>query len=444
MIKYQNRKEVRAALAECLPADTHFVLKPDEGKDDSDVFYLSGIRVPGASLAVFKGGQTSDYVLFVPQSSKIAAAWSNPVPPLSDLEASIKSEMPIFDIGVMPAFVQRHKGKLVEGKPEVLRNEIARFRMVKTPEESRAMESAAHVTYLAFDKLMRESWKGLTEASLASLWELFMSKAADFDKFDDVETAFDTIVANGQHARCMHYNPRGHGSSLRNAVIKTGNHFVIDAGARINGYCCDVTRTVPAFVDKTQDGFFKALYNIVLNTQYQMTRIVKAGMTAGEIQAAMMEQFVDGLMREGALDTRTTSREALIYSEELTRLAVHGWGHFIGIDCHDPFYYPDLSKKKAPDLSNHFRYLQNETVIPEGAYITIEPGLYPDESSTILKEGYRSVGGIRTEGVFYVTSGGCQETTFQIPRDLNIIMEYRMIANLEKPKQEPAKTRRRK
>jgi Xaa-Pro aminopeptidase len=134
----------------------------------------------------------------------------------------------------------------------------------------------------------------------------------------------------------------------------------------------------------------------------------------------------------------------LIYSEELTRLAVHGWGHFIGIDCHDPFYYPDLSKKKAPDLSNHFRYLQNETVIPEGAYITIEPGLYPDESSTILKEGYRSVGGIRTEGVFYVTSGGCQETTFQIPRDLNIIMEYRMIANLEKPKQEPAKTRRRK
>ena len=66
--------------------------------------------------------------------------------------------------------------------------------------------------------------------------------------------SFDTIVAAGPNGAMAHHMPS-------DKVIAEGEPIVIDMGARVNGYCSDITRTV---VVGEPDDAFRKIYDIVL------------------------------------------------------------------------------------------------------------------------------------------------------------------------------------
>ena len=87
--------------------------------------------------------------------------------------------------------------------------------------------------------------------------------------------SFDTIVAAGPNGAMVHHRPN-------DTVIQAGEPIVIDMGARVNGYCSDITRTV---VVGEPDETFHKIYNIVLGAQLTAINTVRPGLTGEECDA---------------------------------------------------------------------------------------------------------------------------------------------------------------
>ena len=154
--------------------------------------------------------------------------------------------------------------------------------------------------------------------------------------------------------------------------MNKGDVVVIDAAGEYSMYASDLTRTMPV------DGHFtarqKEIYNIVLGAQ----------------QAAR-DAFVAGKSKMGAVDQRGPGAEATLdkiafdyinthgkdlHGEPLGKYFLHGLGHSVGIDVHDPY-----DPAKPFDV---------------GSVFTIEPGVYIPEEKL----------GVRIEDTFYVNGDG--------------------------------------
>jgi Xaa-Pro aminopeptidase len=160
--------------------------------------------------------------------------------------------------------------------------------------------------------------------------------------------AFDTIVASGPNAARPHHAPG-------ERRIAAGEPVIIDMGARVNGYCGDLTRTIWAGQPSDQLG---TMYHLVADAQRAAFAAVKAGVEARAVDRAARNVFAEAGMDQ---------------------FFVHSVGHAIGLRIHE-----------SPFLSQ-----QADDVLRAGNVVTIEPGLYlPDW------------GGVRIEDVVLVTGEG--------------------------------------
>ena len=99
--------------------------------------------------------------------------------------------------------------------------------------------------------------------------------------------SFDTIVAAGPNGAMAHHSPS-------DTVIQAGQPIVIDMGAKVGGYCSDITRTV---VVGEPDDTFRKIYDIVLGAQLTAINTVKAGMTGEEcdgLSRSVIDEAGDG------------------------------------------------------------------------------------------------------------------------------------------------------
>jgi Xaa-Pro aminopeptidase len=200
---------------------------------------------------------------------------------------------------------------------------IARLRLVKDEDELAAIRSAARITDAAYAHLVSKVHPGITEAELALEAEWYMRRhGAD-------GLAFATIVATGDHCALPHAQPGARS-------LQAGDLVVVDMGARVAQYCADLTRT---FAVTTAPPIAQEIYRLCLAAQLAGLAHIRSGMTGRE---------ADYIVRE-VIDQAG-------YGDHFG----HGTGHGIGLEIHE-----------APRLSR-----LSEEILPVGATVTVEPGIY--------------------------------------------------------------------
>ncbi|MCS7098623.1 MAG: Xaa-Pro peptidase family protein [Candidatus Methanomethyliaceae archaeon] len=226
-------------------------------------------------------------------------------------------------------------------------NYLERMRERKDEKEVQLIMEAQKITEKALLEGLEKFSENMSEIELAAELEYFMRK------FGAEGYAFDTIVASGYRSVYPH------GSPIKKR-IEVGENIIIDIGARLHGYCSNITRTV--FFGKPKKDIVE-IYEAVVNAQEAVIKAIKPGIEGKELDKIARE-----ILREYGYD----------------EYFIHGLGHGIGIDVHEA---PFINRKC-------------NRIVEIGNVITIEPGVYMPR-----------VGGVRIEDLVLVTNGGCKNLT---------------------------------
>ena len=221
------------------------------------------------------------------------------------------------------------------------------LRQVKTPTEIVAIRKACDITSEAYNAILPKIRPGMTEKELQIELDFTMLRlGAD-------ELAFDTIIASGENGSLCHAIP---GSR----TLKNGDMITMDFGAKVGGYCSDMTRTV-ALGQPSEE--MRTVYETVLRAQSMCEDALAAGKVCSEIDK-LARDYIDARGYAGRFG--------------------HGLGHSVGIDIHE-----------EPRLSPNC-----EDILKAGIVITVEPGIY-----------LPGVGGVRIENTCLVKENGCVPLT---------------------------------
>lgn len=223
---------------------------------------------------------------------------------------------------------------------------IEEQRVVKDESEIALMRVAAEKIDTALGEFLETVQPGKSECQLAL--ELQMAIVGL-----ESEPAFATIMASGPSCARPHAVPCAR-------VLCEAEMLKIDAGARWEGYCSDITRT---YYFGAPDAKFSAVYNLVKTAQQAAVEAAKPGMLGRELDAIARQIIADGG-----------------YGEDFG----HGLGHGVGLEVHE-----------APRVSS-----RSEDVLKPGMVVTIEPGIY-----------LAGWGGVRIEDTVLITEDGCEALT---------------------------------
>lgn len=244
------------------------------------------------------------------------------------------------------------------------------LRASKTSEEIKVIQQAIDITEKAFRRLLQFIRPGVWEHEIhAEILHEFLRNRATGE-------AYGSIIASGNRARTLHY-------VANNQECKEGELILMDFGAAYGGYNADLTRTVPISGRFTTRQ--RQVYDACLHLHNYAKSILKPGITIARyhemvgVEAGM--QFVQlGLLTEG--DIRNQDPENPAYRKYL----YHGISHHLGVDVHD----------LAPSF---------QQPIPEGALLTVEPGIYIEDEQM----------GIRIENNIWLTAKGNIDLMKNIP-----------------------------
>ena len=243
----------------------------------------------------------------------------------NNLIDAIKGDSALGDVSFVPA-------------PGLAENQ----RIVKDHEELQMLQLAIDAADKAMDQVTPVITPGMTEKEVA--WRL-ETAMRDFGA-DTI--SFDTIVAAGPNGAMAHHQPTDY-------VIKQNDPIVIDMGAKVAGYCSDLSRSIAV---GEPDETFNKIYDTVLGAQLTAINAVKVGMTGEE--------------------TDNLSREVIAQAGYGDNFG-HSLGHGVGLEIHEnPRVGP-----RSPDV------LELNTVF------TVEPGIY--------LSGW---GGIRIEDIVILREDG--------------------------------------
>ncbi|MDR7484258.1 MAG: aminopeptidase P family protein [Armatimonadota bacterium] len=277
--------------------------------------------------------------------------------PLPDAVAALVKDLGIRRVGVEEEFLPVGTfRRLADAAAPVEIVPVAgldRLRWQKSPEEVAAIRRAAQVAADAFADVLPLIRPGAVEREIAVTLEERLRRRGS------QRIPFDTIVASGPRSALPH-------GSADDRVIGPGEFVTVDFGAAVDGYHADCTRTL---VTAPAGDRHREIYNVVLAAQQAALSGLRAGMTGKD---------ADALARSVI--------EQAGYGEAFG----HSLGHGVGLAVHEG---PTLSPRE-------------EAVLPPGAVVTVEPGIY--------LSGW---GGVRIEDVVVLTESGCEVLT-PLSRDL--------------------------
>lgn len=271
---------------------------------------------------------------------------------------------------------------------------IHEMRVVKTDEELKLIEQAAHISADAHLATMKRVRAGMYEYEVEAIIEHeFRQRGAN-------STSFGTIIGAGNNATVLHY-------VKNDAQLKDEDLLLVDAGAEYKFYAGDITRSYPVsgrFTEAQRD-----IYELVLAAQEECVARVRPGVTMDELYNRSVEILTEGMVRLGILQGDT---KKLIEEGEHKKFYMHKLGHFIGLDVHDVgLYY--IEGKPRP--------LEPKMVV------TIEPGLYISASAENVPDKYKGIG-VRIEDDVLITSDGNRVLTGGVPKrvdDIEAVMRER-------------------
>jgi len=232
------------------------------------------------------------------------------------------------------------------------------LRAVKSSGEIERIRAAVALADDALEAMVGLLRPGATEREIALDGEFHMRRAG-------AEAAsFNFIVASGPRSALPH-------AETTDRRLQSGDLVVIDIGARTHGYCSDITRT---FAIGSADGQAREIYSIVYTAQRAASAAVRKNAVCSEVDAVARSMIADA----GYGDTFG-----------------HGLGHGVGIDVHEA---PRLAKGE-------------ETQLPAGTVVTVEPGIYLEGS-----------GGVRLEDMVWVGEDMAETLTGSpMPEELPVV-----------------------
>ena len=219
---------------------------------------------------------------------------------------SLKGETGLYGVSLVPT----------QGLAEALR-------VAKDQEELAQLQKAIDASDAAMQAVCPAITEGMTEREVGWRMEVAMRE------FGADTISFGTIVAAGPNGAMAHHRPT-------DRPIQRGEPIVIDMGAKVDGYCSDITRTVTV---GEPDDTFRRVYDTVLGAQLTAIHTVRPGMTGEE---------GDGLARSVIAEAG--------YGDNFG----HSLGHGVGLAVHEK---PHVGPGSQDSLQ-------------AGMVFTVEPGIY--------------------------------------------------------------------
>ncbi len=380
----------------------------------AEYFYVSALECPGGVVAFDpRDGEVTSWVSFVPEVTEAERVWEGrtqpPGRPITELPRWLEARghRPIALLGApMPG---------VTGDAEVttrIRERFTHARRPKDAAELALLRRGAVATAAGYARLRECLRPGVTERQLQIELE------AAFLRHGASRTGYGTIVGTGPNAAVLHFEP-----TTRPAG--PGEFVLVDAGAEVERYVTDVTRTYTA---GPPTSFQRDLYQLVLAAEERAIAGCRPGIEWRELHLAVAVQLVAGLVTMGVM---RGVPESLVEQEAHTLFFPHGLGHMVGLGVRDASgLAPGRRKDPRPSLST----LRMDLPLEPGYLVTTEPGLYfipallndprrreryRDAVNWSLVERHLALGGVRIEDNVLVTAGEPEVLTAAIPKSLD-------------------------
>jgi len=291
--------------------------------------------VPGLEGRLQGWLSESDAVLWTDFAGVASGA---PLPPTHRFVASLRDRLPSFAV-------------------KDLSGALGELRVVKDEGEIALMRKAMAATIAGHRRAAGVLTAGIGEGVVdGAVYAAFREAGAE-------GVAFPSIVGSGYNATTLHYDQNV-------GTCADGELVVVDIGARWGYYCGDLTRTYPAnghFSDRQRE-----IYDLVLEAHDRAAEGMRPGVSIFDLRKIAYGIFENSSIRDSQ-------------GESLGQYFIHGLGHHLGLDAHDP------GSDEAP--------------LEPGMVITNEPGIYiPDEAL-----------GVRIENDFLITSDGAENLSSELP-----------------------------
>ena len=320
-----------------------------------NVQYLTGFTGSAGALLVTNSRATfftdTRYALQVREevrNSRVVIAKEAASVAAAKQAARLRSSRIGMEADTLPfASYRRMKELLPKKKLVPTRGLVEALRVEKDEMEIALIRNAVHLGSRALEETLPLLRPGMAELEVAAEIEYRMRR------YGGERPSFETIVATGPRAALPH-------ARATTRRIRPKEFILLDLGVILSGYASDMTRTV--FLGKAPAKAAR-MYRAVKEAVEEAEQHVVAGRSAESVDKA----------------ARRVLRR---YGYE--RYFTHGLGHGLGMEVHE---LPRIGRGQTAPL-------------PEGAAITIEPGVY--------LEGY---GGVRIEDVVVVRKTGAELLT---------------------------------
>ena len=371
-------------------------------EQEENFYYLTGHNEEGAGLIILPAAKSSTNepasgpreFFYLPAKNSLREKWNGArmspadpgieartgfavVKPFADMRAEIENlakTCPSFDT-ILPYEKELggypHEKEVVDwlqqATPQIklqdIRAQINAMRQIKSPGELAFLQRAIDLSLDAHLEAMRMMRPGLYEYQIgARMVEVHQMGGSEAE-------GYAPIVGAGPNSTALHYD-------RLSRKMEDGDIVVLDVGAQYSGYSADITRTLPAngkFTPRQLE-----IYNIVLGAQNAALAALKPGMDL----CRKSDKSVDKISRD-----YISSHGKDLHGKSLGQYYIHGLGHHLGLNVHDPGEY--------------CRPLQ------PGMVVTMEPGIYIPEENL----------GVRIEDDVLITETGYKLLSERLPRD---------------------------
>jgi len=393
--------------------DVDYLYRPD-----SDFYYMTGFSEPESVAVLCPGRKGGEYIIFCREKDLEKEIWHGrraglegvveqygaddafPIADIGDILPSLleDKEKIFYNVGRYPEFDQQIMTWLNDIKQRSRSGVVAPYelidlghylheqRLIKRKEEIAIMRKAAKISARGHIRAMQKCRPGMTEQQVQTELEY------EFRRQGSTDNAYPSIVAGGENACILHYVDN-------NALLNDGDLLMIDAGAELECYASDISRTFP--VNGRFSSEQKQLYQIVLDAQQAAFSVCEPGQHWNRPHEKAVEVLTQGLVDLKILKGNVAD---LIESQAYRPFYMHRTGHWLGLDVHDVGDY---------QIDREWRSLE------AGMVFTVEPGLYIGKNPDVDPKWHDI--GIRIEDDVVIKKVGHEVLTIDVPKTINDI-----------------------
>jgi len=357
-------------------------------RQESNFWYLTGINEPDYILvlstretflivpkkdtveAVFDGEASAEHLTKISGIQEIMderEGWqklSGLLQKHKKVGALLPMNQKYFNVAMNPArkqLITKMRRRAPGTQIEDIRMSLAQMRMIKQPQELRALQKAIDITNQTLAEVFTPNWF----ATYDHEYQVEADITAGFRRRGAAGHAFTPIVASGKNTCTIH-------SIANNSPLQKNSILLLDIGAEVENYAADISRVVPigSKFSTRQQQVFDAVIDVY---NYALT-LLKPVQNYMEYEQKVETYMGKTLVTLGVIDKPTRKNIRKFYP--------HRTSHFLGLDPHD-----------AGDYSKDLQ---------ENMVITVEPGIYIpaesigiriEEDVLITKTGYKVLSG---------------------------------------------------